>query len=234
MLEVRGLATFYGKTQVLWDVSLSAAAGEVTCLLGRNGFGKSTTLKSIMGLVPPRRGEIRFEGRRLAGAPPHVIARAGIGYVPQERRVFPTLTVRENLLMGVQPGRRSEAGRWSISDVLAYFPPLAPRLESQGRFLSGGEQQMLSIGRALMGSPDVLLLDEPTEGLAPVIVESLRGVVRDITAQGLAVLFAESKLAVALHFAARVFVIWKGQIVYEGASAELARDEAARRRYLEV
>ncbi len=232
MLEVRNLATSYGKTQVLYGVSLAAATGEVTCLLGRNGFGKSTTLKSIMGLVAPQSGSVRWRGRDLTGLLPYQVARAGIGYVPQDRRIFPTLTVRENLLMGVKPGSRE--GKWSIEQVLGYFPPLARRVSFKGRFLSGGEQQMLAIARALMGDPQVLLLDEPTEGLAPLIVDALEGVIREITGRGLAVLFVESKLSVALRLAVRVSVIWKGRIVYDGSPTELEQNREVRQRYLEV
>ncbi|MBI4587690.1 MAG: ABC transporter ATP-binding protein [Candidatus Rokubacteria bacterium] len=233
-LEVQDLVTYYGKTQILHNVSLAADAGQVTCLLGRNGFGKSTTLKSIMGLVSTQAGGIRLKGRDVRGLPPYLIARAGIGYVPQDRRIFPTLTVRENLMMGMKPGSRPSEGRWSIEDVLAYFPPLERRLTSKGRVLSGGEQQMLSVARALMGSPEVLLLDEPTEGLAPRIVEALEGVIREITGHGVAVLFVESKLSVALRLARRVYVIWKGQIVYEGSPGDLERDRNIRQQYLEV
>jgi len=233
-LEVKELCTFYGKTQILQGVSLTVPAGQVTCVLGRNGFGKSTTLKSIMGLIRPRAGSIRFDGQELLGLLPHQIARAGIGYVPQERRIFPTLTVRQNLLMGLKPGARPEDGRWSVDRLLEEFPHLKQRQTSKGRVLSGGEQQMLTVARTLMGNPKVLLLDEPTEGLAPVIVELLERMIRRVTALGIGVLLVESKLAVALRLAERVYVIWKGQIVYEGGIADLREDTEIRRRYLEV
>ncbi len=233
-LEVRDACTFYGKSQVLRNVTLAVPPGEITCLLGRNGVGKSTTLKSVMGLVRPRSGSIRFKDRELVGLPPHVIARLGLGYVPEERRIFRSLTVTENLLIGVKPGARRSGGRWSVDDVFAYFPQLERRASSKGRFLSGGEQQLLAIGRALLGDPDVLLLDEPTEGLAPLIVEALEGVIRDISSRGIGVLLVESKLPVALRLATKVYVMSKGEIVYEGRAPDLQRASDVRQRYLEV
>lgn len=234
LLEVKDLHTKYGKSQVLYGVSLSAAKGEVTCVLGRNGVGKTTTLKSIIGLVPRYAGSIRYKGQEVAGLAPYRVARMGLGYVPEERRIFPTLTVRENLLMGTRPANDLQDRAWSIDEVLEYFPGLQHRVNSKGRFLSGGEQQMLAIGRALVGNPEILLVDEPTEGLAPVIVEVVEKVIRDVAGRGVGVLLVESKLAVAERLATRVYVMSKGQIVYEGNADELKRNQGIRKQYLEV
>ena len=233
-MEIDGLQCFYGKSQVLHGVTLDVPAGEITCLLGRNGVGKSTTLKSIMGLVTPRAGSIRIGDAQFAGLLPHEIARRGIGYVPEERRIFPTLTVLENLHMGERPSSRSPKVVWTIAEILAKFPSLEKRIRSKGAHLSGGEQQMLSIGRALVANPDVILIDEPTEGLAPVIVEVVEQVVREIAARGVAVLLVESKLAIAERLATRVFVMSKGEIVFSGSAAELAADASVRKQHLEV
>lgn len=234
LLEVRNLHTNYGESQVLHGVSLLARKGEVTCLLGRNGVGKTTTLKSIIGLVPPRAGSVRYKDSEVAGWPAYRIARMGVGYVPEERRIFPTLSVRENLLMGVKPASDPGERAWSIDDALEYFPGLQRRVDSKGRFLSGGEQQMLALGRALVGNPGILLVDEPTEGLAPVIVEVVERVIHEVAARGIGVLLVESKLAVAERLATHVYVISKGQIVFEGSAAELKQKEEIRKQYLEV
>lgn len=234
LLEVRNLHTNYGESQVLHGVSLLARKGEVTCLLGRNGVGKTTTLKSIIGLVPPRAGSVRYKDSEVAGWPAYRIARMGVGYVPEERRIFPTLSVRENLLMGVKPASDPGERTWSIDDALEYFPGLQRRVDSKGRFLSGGEQQMLALGRALVGNPGILLVDEPTEGLAPVIVEVVERVIHEVAARGIGVLLVESKLAVAERLATHVYVISKGQIVFEGSAAELKQKEEIRKQYLEV
>ena len=211
LLQTEGLQTFYGKSQVLHGVSLDVPAGEITCLLGRNGVGKSTTLKTIAGVVPPRSGSVRFATRDIARMAPYRVARLGLGYVPEERRVFPTLTVRENLLMGERKRKVSSRSGWSIADILKLFPSLQRRQESKGAELSGGEQQMLAIGRALVGNPQVLLIDEPTEGLAPLIVGVVEDVLRDIAARGVGVLLVESKLAVA--------------DVFEGARCDVERKD---------
>ncbi len=236
LLEVNGLHASYGASKVLHGVTLCTRKGEVTCLLGRNGVGKTTTLKSVIGLLAPQAGAVVFRGTDVAGWPPHRIARMGIGYVPEERRIFPTLTVRENLLMGVRSpvAEDNRAGSWSVEEILACFPGLERRVDSMGRFLSGGEQQMLAIGRALVGNPQILLIDEPTEGLAPVIVEVVEQVIRDVVARGVGVLLVESKLAVAERLATNVYVISKGRIVYEGTTAELKQQEGIRKQYLEV
>jgi branched-chain amino acid transport system ATP-binding protein len=232
-LVIHDLQSFYGKSQVLHGVSLDVPPGEITCLLGRNGVGKSTTLKSIMGIVQPRAGSIRLNGTDIARLPPHSIARFGVGYVPEERRIFPTLTVRENLAMGQRSAAAAQV-KWTPAQILDYFPSLQKRIASKGAHLSGGEQQMLAIGRALVGNPDVLLVDEPTEGLAPVIVEVVENVIRDIAARGVAVLLVESKLAVAERLATRVFVMSKGEIVFNGSAQQLAENTSIRKQHLEV
>src|SRR4030042_2678690 len=170
LLDLKELNTFYDQSHILQGISLGVERGEIVCLLGRNGVGKSTTLKSIIGLVTPRSGEIIFKSQNVAGLPPHTIAKMGVGYVPEDRRIFPTLSVRENLIMGIKPGQKSNGDGWSIEKVYKYFPTLEKRDNQRGAHLSGGEQQMLTIARTLMGNPDVILVDEPTEGLAPLIV----------------------------------------------------------------
>lgn len=233
MLAIRSLAARYGQSQVLHDVTLTCGRGEVVCLLGRNGVGKSTTIKSIMGIVAAAGGEIRFREERIVGLPPHAIARRGIGYVPEERLIFPDLTVAENLSMGVWRGfRKPERG--AFDRVLAIFPRLAGRMRQRGRTLSGGEQQMLAIGRALMGEPTLLLVDEPTEGLAPVIVQTLERVLRTLAGSGIAVLVVESKLTIASRIADRITVMTKGRTVFEGTPAALAAAAEVRRQYLEI
>jgi len=231
-LEIRDLQASYGQSQVLHGTSLACRQGEITCLLGRNGVGKSTTLKSIMGLIRPGGGSIRYRGRDIAGLPAHRVARLGLGYVPEERLIFPTLTVTENLLLGCRPG--TARGGWSVKDVLERFPGLARRKDSKGRFLSGGEQQMLAIGRAMVANPGVMLIDDPSEGLAPVIVEVVEQVIREIAGRGVAVLLVESKLPVVERLATRVNVMSKGEVVYEGTVAELKENHAVRKQYLEV
>ncbi len=232
MLQVEGLQARYGRSQVLHDVSLDAAPGEIVCILGRNGVGKSTTLKCLMGLLPPVAGSVRFAGEAITGWPAYAVARGGIGYVPEERLIFPNLTVAENLAMGVW--RRGGAAPEAVERVLAYFPRLKDRFRARGQTLSGGEQQMLSIGRALMARPRLLLVDEPTEGLAPVIVQTLERTLASLAAEGMSVLVVESKLAVARRIAARIYVMAKGRTVFHGTPAELQADDAVRRDYLEV
>ncbi|MGD9867042.1 MAG: ABC transporter ATP-binding protein [Hyphomicrobiales bacterium] len=234
LLSLQNVRSYYGKSQVLQGMTFGVAPGEVTCLLGRNGVGKTTTLKSILGLVPPREGSIKFEGEELFGLPTHRIVRRGIGFVPEERRIFPTLSVRENLLMGSQPAANGGKREWDMDRVFDYFPQLKQRENSLGRFLSGGEQQMLSIARALVSNPRMLLIDEPAEGLAPVIVQRVVEVIRDIAAEGITVLLVESKLAIAEQLANHVHVISKGQIVFSGTSKELSKRRDVREQFLEV
>ncbi len=234
LLEVKNLNTFYDQSHILQGVTLAIDRGEIVCLLGRNGVGKSTTLKSIIGLVTPRSGEILFMARNVAGLPSYKIAKLGVGYVPEERRIFPTLSVRENLIMGIKPGQKSNGGGWSVEKVYQYFPGLEKRDRQRGAYLSGGEQQMLTIARTLMGNPQVILIDEPTEGLAPLIVATVEKVIRDVHKQDVPVLLVEQNMRVALRLAGRIYVISKGSIVFHGTSAELKEAREVREKYLEV
>lgn len=235
VLEASGIHANYGESQILHGVSLSCQRGKITAIIGRNGVGKSTTLKSIMGLVPPRDGTIMFNGKQVAGLQPYQLALLGIGFVPEERHIFPTLTVLENLQMGVRKRKQNGgAASWSIDEILELFPGLKRRVGSQGQFLSGGEQQMLSIGRALVGNPQLLLVDDPTEGLAPVIVEVVEQVIRSVAERGVAVLLVESKLPVVERLSDNVYVMSKGRVVYEGEAGELKRNLEIRKKYLEV
>jgi len=237
LLIVDELHAHYGKSHILHGVSLQIDAGEIVCLLGRNGVGKSTTLKSIMGLVRPSRGRVLFKGSAIGGLPPYRVARLGLGYVPEERRIFPTITVRENLLMGIK-GRptRNGTGRdgWTLERVYEFFPRLKERERQRAGTLSGGEQQMLTMGRTLMGNPDLLLVDEPTEGLAPMIVEQVERILQAIHAGGTPVLLVEQSMETALALAERVYVMSKGQIVFQGSVRELQESDTVRKQYLEV
>ena len=233
MLEVEGLNTYYGRAHILAGVAFAVARGEVVVLLGRNGAGKSTTMKSIMGLVPPAAGRIVFEGAEIAGRQPFEIARLGIGYVPEERRVFAELTVTENLEVGRQPPRGG-APEWTPDKLFALFPNLARMRERPGGQMSGGEQQMLTIARTLMGNPSLVLLDEPSEGLAPVIVEQMAKTILDLKREGLTVLLSEQNLHFARAVADRALIIEKGRIRFTGTMAELMADEAVRGKYLSL
>jgi branched-chain amino acid transport system ATP-binding protein len=232
MLSVRSLNTYYGRAHILTDVALEVAEGEVVVLLGRNGAGKSTTLKSIVGWVRPRSGEVVFDGRRIDRLPTYRIARAGIGYVPEDRRIFSDLSVMENL----DVGRRGRASTREVTaeKVFALFPNLAEAKDRPAGKISGGEQQMLAIARTLMGNPSCILLDEPSEGLAPLIVDQMTAAVRELKSSGVAVLLSEQNWRFAAAVADRAYVIEKGRIRYAGTMAGLAADEAARARYLAV
>jgi len=234
LLDVRELNTFYDQSHILQGISLGVDQGEIVCLLGRNGVGKSTTLKSIIGLVTPRSGEIIFKDQNVAGLPPYTIAKMGVGYVPEDRRIFPTLSVRENLIMGIKPGQKSNGEGWSIEKVYNYFPTLEKRDNQRGAHLSGGEQQMLTIARTLMGNPDVILIDEPTEGLAPLIVTTVEQVIQDIHKHDIPVLLVEQNMRVALRLAGRIYVISKGKIMFQGTREELKGAHEIREKYLEV
>jgi branched-chain amino acid transport system ATP-binding protein len=234
LLAVEGLHAHYGKSHVLHGVSLGVEAGEIACLLGRNGVGKSTTLKSIMGLVPPSRGIVTFKGTPIAGLPPYRVARLGVGYVPEERRIFPTITVKENLLMGMRRGARPRDGGWSLERIYEFFPRLRERERQRAGTLSGGEQQMLTMGRTLMGNPQVLLVDEPTEGLAPMVVEQVERILGEIHRSGTPVLLVEQSMETALAIAQRVYVMSKGQIVFSGTMKDLQANAEVRKQYLEV
>jgi branched-chain amino acid transport system ATP-binding protein len=233
MLEVKGIHTYYGKSHILNDVSLSIDRGETVALLGRNGFGKSTTLKSIMGLAPPQSGSILFKGDELMGKKPYLICRLGIGFIPQERRIFPNLTVRQNLLLGIQPKQKAK-NPWTIQTIYDHFPQLGQRDRQKGRFLSGGEQQMLTIGRTLMGNPELLLVDEPTEGLSPQMTDLVLEMIQAMQQKGHAIIMVEHTLEIALRMAQRVYVMSKGEIVWGGTKEEFYDHEEIRKKYLEV
>ncbi|HTR59912.1 MAG TPA: ABC transporter ATP-binding protein [Casimicrobiaceae bacterium] len=233
MLEVDALHAYYGKSHILQGVSFRVDRGEIISLLGRNGAGRSTTVKTIMGLIRPV-GAVKFKGERIDGLKPHEIARRGLGYVPEDRAIFPELTVRENLLLGAKSPRQNGGARWSLEDTFALFPLLRERADAAGGVLSGGEQQMLTICRTLMGDPDLIMVDEPTEGLAPKLVELVRELLERIAARGIAILLIEQKLTIALAISHRVYVMGHGRIVFEGAPQELRASEAVRREWLEV
>jgi branched-chain amino acid transport system ATP-binding protein len=234
LLEIRELNTYYEQSHILQGISMRIDHGEIVSLLGRNGMGKSTTLKSIIGIVAPRSGEVLFRGQNLAGLPPHRIANLGVGYVPEDRRIFPRLTVRENLIIGIKQGQWAVTDGWSVEKIYEYFPGLKARDRQKGAYLSGGEQQMLTIARTLMGNPQVLLLDEPTEGLAPKIVETLEQVIQDIHAHGVAILLVEQNMRVVLRLASRIYVISKGSIVFHGSGEDLREAREIREKHLEV
>jgi len=233
MLAVEGLHAHYGRAHILHGVSLAVAPGEVVCLLGRNGAGKSTTMKSIIGIVPPSGGSLRLDGAPLGGLPPHRVARAGIGYVPEERRVFTGLTVLENLEVGRLPPRPG-LRPWTPERLFALFPSLGALRHRPGGRMSGGEQQMLSIARTLMGNPRLLLLDEPSEGLAPVVVERMAAAVAELKAEGLSILLSEQNLAFAAAVADRAYILETGSVRHEGPMAALMADAGLRARYLSV
>lgn len=232
LLEVDKIHTAYGTSRVLFGVSLTIAKGECVCLLGRNGVGKSTTMRSIMGLTPPSQGRVLWKGTDVTGKQPFWLARQGIGYVPEDRRIFPELTVWENLDVAQQSANRP--GRWTIDTVYELFPKLKELVSRMGGVLSGGEQQMLTIARTLMGNPELLLLDEPSEGLAPVIVENLLQQVLRLKQEGLTILLAEQGLDFSLAVADRVYVLQKGEVVFSGSSQALRSDAELRHRLLAV
>jgi branched-chain amino acid transport system ATP-binding protein len=231
MLEVRDLHAYYGKSHILQGVSFAVGEGEIVSLLGRNGVGRSTTIKAIMGDLPPH-GSVVFRGEQIAGLPPHLIARKGLGYVPENRDIFPGLTVRENLILGMKSTRPS--GRWSMEDMFNLFPVLRERAGVQGGVLSGGEQQMLTICRTLMGDPDLIMIDEPTEGLAPKMVELVAGLLEQIARRGISILLVEQKLTIALRVSRRLYVMGHGRIVFEGTPEDLKANVAVRKEWLEV
>ena len=231
MLDVADLHAYYGKSHILQGVSLHVGQGEIVSLLGRNGAGRSTTIKAIIGEVSPV-GTIRFKGERIDGLRTHDIARRGLGYVPEDRAIFPGLTVRQNLLLGVKSGTRPR--RWTEDDTFALFPLLRERADAPGGVLSGGEQQMLTICRTLMGDPDLIMIDEPTEGLAPRMVALVRELLERIAARGIAILLIEQKLTIALRICHRLYVMGHGRIVFEGTARELSDDDRVRKAWLEV
>ncbi len=232
MLEVKDIHSFYGKSHILQGVSMALKEGELVCLLGRNGVGKSTTLKSIMGLVKPSEGSIRFNEQELIGKRPYEVARLGVGYVPEDRRIFRSLTVHENLLMGIRNGAKK--GGWTIERVYEQFPQLKQRRENKGGHLSGGEQQMLTVARTLMGDPKLILVDEPTEGLAPLIVKEVLEMLAAVRSSGVTVLMVEQNFKASIKVADRFYIMGKGHMVFDGDTEALLAAEEIRRNYLEV
>jgi branched-chain amino acid transport system ATP-binding protein len=232
LLALEDVHTYYGEAHILQGVSLTVREGEVVTLIGRNGAGKTTTLRSIMGLAPPRRGHVRLRGEDVTLRPTHEIVRRGIAWVPEERRVLPNLTVLENLKLGFL-GARAD-GTLRTDEVFEYFPRLRERIDQRGRFLSGGEQQMLAIARAMVAHPSVMLVDEPTEGLAPLLVQSLTDILARINRRGTTILLVEQSLDVALALAHRVYVIDQGRIQFEGTPDALRRDPTVQQRFLGV
>jgi branched-chain amino acid transport system ATP-binding protein len=233
ILEMKDVHTYYGTSHVLFGVSLDVEQGETVCLMGRNGAGKTTTFRSIMGLIPPRSGSILFQGKEIAGVKVHRIARLGVGYVPEDRQIFPNLTVRENLEIGRSSGIPRKEG-WSVEKVYALFPVLAKYDRKPGGQLSGGEQQMLTIGRTLMGNPDLVLLDEPTEGLAPVVVIALKEMILRLKEMGTTILLSEQNVKFAVKVSDRVFIIDNGAIRYRNDIEGFRNDEAVQKKYLAV
>jgi branched-chain amino acid transport system ATP-binding protein len=231
MLEVRDLHAYYGRSHILQGVNLTVGNGEIVSLLGRNGVGRSTVCKTIMGLVPPQ-GSIIYQGEEIVGYKAHTIAQKGIGFVPEDRWIFPGLTVLQNLQLGLK-GRNSR-GRWTIEDVFEMFPKLGERSNVQGGLISGGEQQMLTICRTLMGDPNFIMIDEPTEGLAPKLVEQVGRLIEEIAQRGISVLLVEQKLHIALKISQRLYIMGHGQIVFEGSPDDLKDDESMRKEWLEV
>jgi len=231
MLEVSDLHAFYGKSHILQGVDLAVGEGEIVSLLGRNGVGRSTTCKAIMGLVDPI-GTVLYRGRNIAGLSANLVARLGIGYVPEDRQIFPTLNVRQNLMLGLK--RAGRFGRWNFDDVFRLFPNLAERQNTPAGVLSGGEQQMLTICRTLMGDPDLILIDEPTEGLAPRLVEQVGQLLEEIANRGVSIFLIEQKLTIALQISRRLYVMGHGRIVFDGTPADISSRADIRREWLEV
>ncbi|MBV8032622.1 MAG: ABC transporter ATP-binding protein [Betaproteobacteria bacterium] len=231
MLEVSDLHAFYGKSHVLHGVHLRVGEGEIVSLLGRNGVGRSTTIKAIMGMVA-RRGSVRFQGAELSGLKPYEIAHRGLGYVPENRDIFPTLTVRQNLVLGQKKSRPS--GRWTMEHMFELFPRLRERADTAAGVLSGGEQQMLTLCRTLMGDPALVMIDEPTEGLAPKIVEQVAAFFGEVKKRGISILLVEQKLAITLDISERLYVMGHGTIVFEGTAADVRGNAAMRKEWLEV
>ena len=234
LLELSHVDAYYDDSHILFDLSLTVEVGEVVCLLGRNGAGKTTTARSIVGLTPPRAGRITLRGHDLVGLPPYRIARLGIGFVPEDRRVFPNLTVYENLEVARRTWGDGAARTWTVERVFDLFPILAQRHRQLGATLSGGEQQMLTIARTLMGDPAVLLLDEPSEGLAPLVVESLRQQLAQLKRNGLTIVLAEQNVRFVSDLGDRVYILEKGMVRYEGSMSEFLADEPVRQAYLAV
>ena len=233
MLEVSDLHAYYGKSHILQGVDIRIGEGEIVALLGRNGVGRSTTCKAVMGEVEPH-GSVRFKGQEIAGRKAFEVANLGIGYVPENRDIFPGLTTRQNLILGLKPGQKDGAGRWSMQDMFLLFENLERRADVEASVLSGGEQQMLTMCRTLMGDPDLVMIDEPTEGLSPQMVQRVAELLQEIARRGIATLLVEQKLSIALDIAHRVYVMGHGKVVLEGTPAALKKREDVRKEWLEV
>jgi branched-chain amino acid transport system ATP-binding protein len=233
ILEVNKIYTAYGLSQILFGVSLKVQEGEVISLLGRNGVGKTTTLRSIMGLTPPTSGSIKWKGEEIAGKPTYQVSRLGIGFVPEDRRIFSDLTVWENLDVAIRPGRKKE-NVWTLERVFDLFPALRPIQTRKGGYLSGGEQQMLTIARTLMSNPDLLLLDEPSEGLAPLVVHQLGEQIAKLRQEGMTILLCEQNTRFSLDLSDRLYILEKGSVKYEGTVQDFRKDEKIGRAYLAV
>ena len=237
LLDVKDLNTYYGESHVLQNMSVAVEQGEIVALLGRNGMGKTTTLKSIMGLAKPASGDVTYQGRNITGFAPYKVARIGIGFVPEERRIFPNLPVLDNLKMGIKAGKAGKTesqNKWTFERIYRHFPILEERSNQKGALLSGGEQQMLAIGRTLMGNPDLLLVDEPTEGLAPVMVQEVRDVLAEINKAGVSILLVEHNLKVAMSLAVQVYLMGKANLGFTGTIEELEAQPEIRAKFLEV
>ena len=233
MLEVQDLHAYYGKSHILQGVNMSIQEGEIVALLGRNGVGRSTTCKAIMGEVPPE-GTVRFQGKDIAGKKAFEIANLGLGYVPENRDIFPGLTTRQNLILGLKPGQKDGSGRWSMQNMFDLFENLRNRADVEASVLSGGEQQMLTMCRTLMGDPDFIMIDEPTEGLSPQMTQKVAELLQEIANRGIATLLVEQKLAIAMDIAHRVYVMGHGKVVFEGTPDELRARDDVRKEWLEV
>jgi branched-chain amino acid transport system ATP-binding protein len=233
ILEVDNIYTSYGLSQVLFGISLKINEGEIVCLLGRNGVGKTTTLRSIMGLTPPHSGSIKWKGKDITAKPSYQIANMGIGFVPEDRRIFSDLTVWENLDVAIKSSGK-KGPNWTMERVFELFPALEPLRNRRGGFLSGGEQQMLTIARALMGNPQLLLLDEPSEGLAPVVVHHLEEQISKLRDEGMTILLSEQNTQFSLDLSDRLYILEKGEVRYEGSAAEFLKDEESYKAYLTV
>jgi len=231
ILQVRDMHAKYGKSHILQGVSFDVRDGEIVALMGRNGVGRSTALKAIMGAVQSH-GSIRFKNQQIVGLKPHQVARLGLGYVPENREIFPGLTVRDNLYLGQKKANKS--GRWSMQDMFDIFPRLAERADTRADVLSGGEQQMLTICRTLMGDPDLVMVDEPTEGLSPTMIDHVGNLLERIASRGIAILLVEQKFTIAIKISQRVYVMGHGQMVFEGTPKQLSADAAVRKEWLEV
>jgi branched-chain amino acid transport system ATP-binding protein len=233
MLDVKDLHAYYGKSHILHGVHLQVAQGEIVSLLGRNGVGRSTTIKAIMGQVDAE-GSVLFKGEQMLGLEAYQIAHMGLGYVPENRDIFPTLTVEQNLILGMKGAKPDKSARWNLADMYRLFPRLQERARVEAGMLSGGEQQMLTLCRTLMGDPDLIMIDEPTEGLAPKIVELVAELFNEIARRGVSILLVEQKLAIALKISQRLYVMGHGHIVFEGTPLELRENSTIRKEWLEV